>query len=73
MALFLDKDGLEAPLKHVAGLAVLSIDPLSVDPVDLAHALRQIRVGCLDEQVDSVATLRVARGELRSPVRPNKQ
>jgi len=51
MTLFLDKDRLEASLKHVTGPAVLAIDPLSVDPIELTHALRQIRGGRLDEKV----------------------
>ena len=42
MSLFLDKNGLEVSLKHVAAPAIFTIDPLSVDPVELAHTARQV-------------------------------
>ena len=51
MSLFLDKNGLESSLKHVAAPTILTIDPLSIDSVKLAHTTRQIRVRCLNEQV----------------------
>jgi len=56
MAFFLNEDGLEASLEDMPSPFHLAIHPLRVDAVEMPHTTREIRVGCLDQQVDSVAT-----------------
>ena len=55
MAFLLDEDRLESSLEDVACPLVVAIDPLRVDPVEVAHASRQVRVGRLDHKVVVIA------------------
>lgn len=51
MALLLDDDRFEPPLKHVSNTPMASIEGLGVDPVELLHPSREICVRRLYQQV----------------------
>jgi len=51
MAVSLDEDRLETPLEDMPCSFHLAILPLCVNPVQITHTSRKIRVGCLNQQV----------------------
>jgi hypothetical protein len=51
IGLFLDQDGFESSLKHMANPVVSPVARLGKDSVELAHAFVQIGIRSLNEQV----------------------
>lgn len=45
------QDGLVAPLKEVSHAPVMAVETLGIHAVHVPHALRQVAIGCLDQQV----------------------
>jgi hypothetical protein len=54
IAVPVNDDRLKPTLQHVTDPAVAAVEGLRVDPVELAHSLRQIRLGCFHHQVKVV-------------------
>jgi hypothetical protein len=51
----IDHLGAETPLKHMTAPLMSAIESLRVDAVQVAHRYREVRLGCLKEQVIVVA------------------
>jgi phosphopantetheine adenylyltransferase len=51
MALLINKDRLESPLKNMSRTFMVSVKKLGIDTVDLSHAEGEIGIRCLDQQM----------------------
>lgn len=63
----LDKDRFVAPLKHMAHSTMPTIETLCIDTVELAHALRQVALGRLNDKVVMIAHQAIV---LDGPIKP---
>ena len=68
MAFFLDEDRFEPPLEDVTRPLAVSIDPLRVDAVEVAHASRQVRIGRFDQEMVVVGHQAVRVAEPPVPI-----
>jgi hypothetical protein len=48
MALLINKDRLESPLKNMSRTFMVSVKKLGIDTVELSHAEGEIGIQCLD-------------------------
>lgn len=54
MRLPLDQDAAKPTLKEVSATLVAAIEPARVSPIEPMHAAREIRLGCLDHEVEMI-------------------
>ena len=51
MALLLDQEGLESPLKQMPHPAMSLVEGLGIDPIQLPHPQGEVPLRCLDEEM----------------------